>query len=56
MLRQQLTRIGHGTAVWMQVALGCGQGPVAGDALEVMDGDAGVGHPGKSGVAQRVAA
>lgn len=42
--------------VWVEVALGGGDEPVACDFLEDVRKDAGVGHPGKAGVAQVVAA
>ena len=51
-----MSGLGDGSLVEVQVALGGGERAVAGDLAEVVQGDAGVGHPGQPGVAKVVAA
>jgi hypothetical protein len=43
--------IGDGLLVRVQVALRRREGAVSGDLAQVVDGYAGVGHPGQAGVA-----
>jgi hypothetical protein len=51
-----VTGIGDAVSGGVQVALGRRERSVAGDDAQDVHGDAGIGHPGQSGVAQGVAA